>query len=131
MSMNKKRIRVLLIDDEEEFANTLAERLELRGYDTKTAVSGEDGLNLMNGESFDIAVLDLMMPGMNGLDTLRRIKSQTPDLPVVLLTGHGSTKEGMEGMRLGAFDYLMKPLDIKDLTLKILSAVDASDGNEK
>ncbi|SMC94712.1 Response regulator receiver domain-containing protein [Desulfocicer vacuolatum DSM 3385] len=129
--MNKKRIRVLLIDDEEEFANTLAERLELRGYDTKTAVSGEDGLNLMNGESFDIAVLDLMMPGMNGLDTLRRIKSQTPDLPVVLLTGHGSTKEGMEGMRLGAFDYLMKPLDIKDLTLKILSAVDASDGNEK
>jgi DNA-binding response OmpR family regulator len=128
--MSKKKIKILLIDDEEEFASTLAERLELRGYETRTAVCGEDGLKLMASESFDIAVLDLMMPGMNGLETLRRIKSDTPDMPVVLLTGHGSTREGMEGMRLGAFDYLMKPLDIKDLTLKILSAVGASDGEE-
>ena len=125
--MSKTKIKILLIDDEEEFANTLAERLELRGYETRTAVCGEDGLDLLANESFDIAVLDLMMPGMNGLDTLRHIKSKTPDMPVVLLTGHGSTREGMEGMRLGAFDYLMKPLDIKDLTLKILSAVGASD----
>lgn len=128
--MSNKRIKILLIDDEEEFASTLAERLELRGYETRTAVCGEDGLTLLASESFDIAVLDLMMPGMNGLDTLRRIKSDTPDMPVVLLTGHGSTKEGMAGMRLGAFDYLMKPLDIKDLILKILSAVGASDGKE-
>ncbi|MFK5951907.1 MAG: response regulator [Desulfobacterium sp.] len=128
--MSKTKIKILLIDDEEEFANTLAERLELRGYETRTAACGEDGLNLLAGETFDIAVLDLMMPGMNGLDTLRLIKSNTPDMPVVLLTGHGSTREGMEGMRLGAFDYLMKPLDIKDLTLKILSAVGASDGKE-
>ena len=128
--MTKKSIKILLIDDEEEFANTLAERLELRGYQTRTAVCGEDGLNLLAGEAFDIAVLDLMMPGMSGLDTLRRIKTDKPDMPVVLLTGHGSTREGMEGMRLGAFDYLMKPLDIKDLTLKILSAVGASDGEK-
>ena len=128
--MSNKHIKILLIDDEEEFASTLAERLELRGYETRTAVCGEDGLNLLASESFDIAVLDLMTPGMSGLDTLRRIKSNIPDMPVVLLTGHGSTKEGMEGMRLGAFDYLMKPLDIKDLTLKILSAVGASDGKE-
>lgn len=130
MIMTKKSIKILLIDDEEEFANTLAERLELRGYETRTAACGEDGLDLLSKERFDIAVLDLMMPGMNGLDTLRRIKSDAPDMPVVLLTGHGSTREGMEGMRLGAFDYLMKPLDIKDLTLKILSAVDASDGEK-
>ena len=129
--MTKKSIKILLIDDEEEFATTLAERLELRGYETRTAGCGEDGLNLLSQESFDIAVLDLMMPGMNGLDTLRRIKSDAPDMPVVLLTGHGSTREGMEGMRLGAFDYLMKPLDIKDLTQKILTAVDVSDGEKK
>ena len=129
--MTKKSIKILLIDDEEEFATTLAERLELRGYETRTAVCGEDGLDLLSKETFDIAVLDLMMPGMNGLDTLRHIKLDAPDMPVVLLTGHGSTREGMEGMRLGAFDYLMKPLDIKDLTQKILSAVDASDGEKK
>jgi len=126
--MSKNSIKILLIDDEEEFAGTLAERLELRGYDTRTAVCGEDGLTLLASDSFDVVVLDLMMPGMGGLDTLRRIKSKTPDMPVVLLTGHGSTREGMEGMRLGAFDYLIKPLDIKELTLKILSAVGASDG---
>ena len=127
--MSKKQIKVLLIDDEEEFATTLAERLELRGYVTRTASGGEEGLRMLADEPFDIAVLDLMMPGMNGLDALRHIKSDLPDLPVVLLTGHGSTKEGMAGMRLGAYDYLMKPLDIKELTVKILKAVEASAGD--
>lgn len=123
--MSKKAIKVLLIDDEEEFSSTLAERLELRGYETRTALSGEAGLELAANEVFDIAVLDLMMPGMNGLDTLRQIKSFSPEMPVILLTGHGSTREGMEGMRLGAFDYLIKPLDINELIQKILSAVTA------
>ncbi len=126
--MSKKIIKILLIDDEEEFSSTLAERLDIRGYETKTALSGEAGLELIINEGFDIAVLDLMMPGMSGIDTLRRIKSYSvaPDLPVILLTGHGSTKEGMEGMRLGAFDYLMKPLDINELIQKILSATAAA-----
>ena len=115
--------KILLIDDEEEFSTTLAERLELRGFDTETASNGEAGLKRISEKRFDIVVLDLMMPGMSGLDTLRQIKIIAADLPVVLLTGHGSTREGMEGMRLGAFDYLMKPLDIKDLTNKIQSAI--------
>ena len=121
--MSTQPIKVVLIDDEEEFSSTLAERLTLRGYETQTAASGEAGLDLVSNQPFDIAILDLLMPGMSGLDTLRQIKSVTPELPVVLLTGHGSTREGMEGMRLGAFDYLMKPLDINELTKKIHSAV--------
>lgn len=115
--MNK--IKILLIDDESEFTSTLAERLEIRGYDAKTTDSGEDGIELIQNENFDIAILDLMMPGMSGLETLRQIKIINTELPVILLTGHGSTKEGVEGMRIGAADYLMKPLDINDLMTKI------------
>ena len=125
--MNPDPIKVLLIDDEEEFTSTLAERLEIRGYTAETAADGEQGIECVMNRKFDIAVLDLMMPGMNGLDTLKHIKSIKPDLPVILLTGHGSTKEGMEGMRLGAADYLMKPLDINELIEKITLAT----GNRK
>ncbi len=118
------KIKILLIDDEEEFSTTLAERLNLRGFETKTASHGEAGLKKITEEPFHMVILDLLMPGMSGLDTLRQIKIIAADLPVVLLTGHGSTREGMEGMRLGAFDYLMKPLDIKELIQKINSAIE-------
>ena len=118
------KTKILLIDDEEEFSTTLAERLNLRGFETKTASHGEAGLKKIAEEPFDMVILDLLMPGMSGLDTLRQIKIIKSGLPVVLLTGHGSTREGMEGMRLGAFDYLMKPLDIKELILKINSAIE-------
>lgn len=120
--MNSKNIKVLLVDDEEEFTSTLAERLEIRGFQAMTANNGESGVQCVINEGFDIAVLDLMMPGLNGLETLKQIKSIKPNLPVILLTGHGSTKEGMEGMRLGAVDYLMKPLDINELIQKITQA---------
>lgn len=120
--MTSNPIKVLLIDDEEEFTSTLAERLEIRGYKAQTASDGEQGIQAVMSQDFDIAVLDLMMPGLNGLDTLRQIKTIEPDLPVILLTGHGSTKEGMEGMRIGAVDYLMKPLDINELIEKITQA---------
>lgn len=111
--------RVLLVDDEIEFVNTLAQRLKLRGYEVKTAGSGEECLEIYEAGSFDIVVLDLMMPGMNGLDVLARLKKYDKTIEVILLTGHGSTKEGMEGMKLGAADYLMKPLDIEELTAKM------------
>jgi DNA-binding response OmpR family regulator len=120
--MRPDPIKVLLIDDEEEFTSTLAERLEIRGYTAVTAGDGEQGIQAVMSQDFDIAILDLMMPGMNGLDALKQIKSIEPDLPVILLTGHGSTKEGMEGMRIGAADYLMKPLDINELLEKIKQA---------
>ncbi|WP_457551782.1 response regulator [Desulfobacula sp.] len=120
---------ILLIDDEIEFVQTLAERLELRGYVSKIAEDGESGISMLAKESFDVAILDLMMPGLSGLDTLRQIKDIEKALPVIMLTGHGSTKDAMEGMRLGAFDFLMKPLDINELLEKIKQAVsDASKG---
>ena len=122
--MNEKKPKILLIDDEKEFITTLAERLELRGYDADIAESGESGLVLLGKSTYDVAILDLMMPGLNGIETLVQIKKVDSDLPVILLTGHGSTKEGMEGMRIGAFDFLMKPLDINELLSKIKLALE-------
>lgn len=113
------KIKILLIDDESEFSSTLAERLEIRGYEAKTAIDGISGIEIIQNETFDIAILDLMMPGMSGLETLKQIKRFNTNLPIILLTGHGSTKEGMEGLKLGAIDYLMKPLDINELLTKI------------
>lgn len=121
-------VKILLIDDETEFTSALAERLRLRGYDATTTDDGESGIALIQKEDFNIIVLDLMMPGMSGLDTLQQTKKIKPDLPVILLTGHGSTKEGVEGMRLGATDYLMKPLDINDLLAKINETLDGITG---
>jgi len=119
-------IKILLIDDEMEFVETLAERLELRGYIAEIAGDGELGISMLARESFDVAILDLMMPGLSGLDTLRQIKEIDKTLPVIMLTGHGSTKDGMEGMQMGAFDFLMKPLDINELLEKINLALSKS-----
>lgn len=119
MRRSKLKKKVLLVDDEIEFVSTLAQRLSLRGYDVKTTESGEECLVVCGSEKFDIVVLDLMMPGMTGLEVLAKLKEIDKSIPVILLTGHGSTKEGMEGMKLGAADYLMKPLDIEELTGKM------------
>lgn len=112
-------VKVLLVDDEEEFVSTLAERLEIRGFHAEIATSGETALSMVQNTDFDIVVLDLMMPGLGGVEVMEKIQSQHPDMPVILLTGHGSAKGGMEGLHKGAFDYLMKPLDIDELILKI------------
>lgn len=122
----RKGLSILLVDDEEEFVVTLAERLELRGYTVRTAEDGEAALSCFEPGVFDLVVLDLMMPGMSGLEVLPRLREIQKDIPVILLTGHGSTREGMEGMRLGAFDYLMKPLNIEELIRKMQEAVPAS-----
>ena len=120
-------IKVLLVDDEEEFVSTLAERLEMRDFEAPVATSGDQALALVRDQKFDVIVLDVMMPGIGGLEVMKQVKSAYPDLPVILLTGHGSTKEGMEGMQEGAFDYLMKPLDIDELTAKIKEAIGGPD----
>jgi DNA-binding response OmpR family regulator len=122
-------MRVLLVDDEEEFATTLAERLSMRGLDVETALDGESALELMDADPPDVVLLDVLMPGMGGLEVLRRIRSISPGTQVILLTGHGSTRDGMEGMRQGAFDYLMKPLKIEELVKKLEEAV-AADKNK-
>jgi DNA-binding response OmpR family regulator len=117
--------RVLLVDDEQEFISTLAERLALRGIQASTASDGDEALRLIEADPPEVVVLDLMMPGIGGVEVLQRIKQSHPSVQVILLTGHGSTRDGIEGMRLGAFDYLMKPLSIEELIEKLRKAVGA------
>ena len=122
------QMNLLLVDDETEFATTLAERLELRGMTVRTAADGEAALPMVEDDPPDIIVLDLMMPGIGGMETLKRIKASHADIPVILLTGRGSTKEGIEGMRLGAFDYMMKPIDLDQLLQKLEEAAEKAGG---
>ncbi|MFW5975344.1 MAG: response regulator [Desulfosalsimonas sp.] len=120
--MNSKAA-ILLVDDEEEFVNTLAERLEIRGFQPEVATSGQQAVELMEKRNFDVMVLDVKMPGMDGLQVMEKARTLRPDLPVILLTGHGSADDGVQGMHQGAFDFLMKPLDIDDLISKIREAL--------
>lgn len=111
--------RVLLIDDEEEFLATLAERLEVRGMQVVTARSGEEALRIVEEKDFDAVVLDLAMPGMDGIETFKRMRRVRPEMQVVLLTGHATVAQGVEAMKLGAVDLLEKPMDIHDLQSRI------------
>ena len=115
-------IKVLLVDDEEDFRKTLANRLRKRNFEVTEAESGPQALEALDRQAGDIVVLDVRMPGMDGLEVLKRVKEDHPQLEVIMLTGHASVESGIEGMRLGAFDYLMKPCNINDLTVKIQDA---------
>lgn len=116
-------IRVLIVDDETEFATTLAERLEMRGMRTRIAGGADEALAII-GEEWrpDVVLLDLKMPGLDGLQTLTLLKQQDPALEVILVSGHGSTSAGMEGMQKGLFDYLLKPVDIGVVVEKVEQA---------
>jgi DNA-binding response OmpR family regulator len=116
-------LKVCLVDDEKEFVTALGERLELRGFDVRIATDGEDALAMIEADPPQVVVLDLLMPGIGGLEVLKRINALKSKIAVILLTGQGSTKEGIEGMRLGAFDYLMKPVNIDDLITKMQEAI--------
>jgi DNA-binding response OmpR family regulator len=119
-------LKVLLVDDEEEFVMTLAERLQMRGIETFTATSGDDGLRIIGSERPPVVVLDVMMPGIGGLDVLQQIRRDFSQIQVILLTGRGSTHDGIKGMRLGAYDYMMKPVKLERLIQKINEAFRAS-----
>jgi DNA-binding response OmpR family regulator len=121
-------LKVLLVDDEEEFVSTLAERLRLRGIQTRTANDGEEAFRQIATDPPQVVVLDVMMPGIGGLKVLERIKAEHPAIQVILLTGLGTTQDGAAGMTMGAFDYLMKPLQIEDLIARIGEAVKGSGG---
>lgn len=108
-------LRVLLVDDEVELVETLAERLELRGIDAEVVTSGEDALRLLLDYTFDVVLLDVKMPGIDGLEVLKLIRRQRPATQVILITGHGSTEDGENGLHEGAFDYVVKPIDIDTL----------------
>lgn len=116
------KLKVLLVDDEEEFVTTLAERLQLREIETVIATDGDDALRIISTERPPVVVLDVMMPGIGGLDVLQQIKMSHPQIQVILLTGRGSTNDGIKGMRLGAFDYMMKPVKIEELIQKMNEA---------
>jgi DNA-binding response OmpR family regulator len=116
-------IRVLIVDDEEELAATIAERLELRGIKAQTASNGDAALSVLKTDPPHVVVLDLMMPGMGGLEMLKQIKSLKLNIPVIMLTGYGSKEQSIEGMNLGAFDYVIKPCNLDDLIAKIHEAV--------
>jgi DNA-binding NtrC family response regulator len=117
-----KNPRILLIDDEVAFANNLQKLLSKRGYDVIVAYSGSDALNIVGENEFDVIILDMKMPEMDGIATLKKIKQKTPHVEVVILTGHGSIESGIEGMQLGAFDFLIKPVRIDDLQEKVSEA---------
>lgn len=108
-------LRVLFVDDEEDLVSTVVERLELRGVDATGAVSGQEALTLIEQQPFDVVLLDVRMPGLGGLDVIKRIKQSHPGLEVILLSGHGAKEDAETGLRLGAFEYLQKPVDLEDV----------------
>ena len=113
---------VLLVDDEVEFLETLIKRLKKRGINACGVKSGQEALDFLHNSHADVVVLDVRMPGIDGIETLREIKKLRPLLEVILLTGHASLETAREGMDIGAFDYLMKPIDIDELLYKIEDA---------
>jgi len=121
-----KEFKILLVDDEEDFVKTLAERLSIKQVIQKApgvALTGEAALASLQDEVPDVMVLDLRMPGIDGLEVLKKVKKHYPDVQVVILTGHGSDKDREEAERLGAFDYLEKPVNIDTLVTTIRKAL--------
>jgi len=123
---------ILVVDDEPDFLETVVKRLQKRNIDTAGVASGEDALKKMKEKRFDVVLLDIKMPGgMDGIQTLREIKKTHPLAEVILLTGHGSVETSIEGMKLGAFDYLLKPVKLEDLLVKIGEAFEKKDTHEQ
>lgn len=118
------KARLLLVDDEEQFVESLSERLSIRDYDVKTSLTGEEAIAKIKNYNFDVVILDVRLPGIEGTEVLRQIKSVKPLIEVIMLTGQGTVEMAIEGMKLGAFDFLMKPCETEDLTVKIDKAHD-------
>ena len=116
------KVRVLLVDDEQEFAETLAQRLEVRNFTVSVALRGDEAISMVEAQFVDVVVLDVLMPGRDGVDTLREIKNIKPLIEVIMLTGHATVETGIQGMKLGAYDYLMKPVETGELVDKITKA---------
>lgn len=115
-------INVLLVDDEKDFVESLAQRLELRGFNVKTAFDGPGAIDKIKEHNFDVIILDVQMPGLSGIDTFKEIKKIEQISQIIMLTGHATVETAIEGMKIGAFDYLMKPTDTKELINKIENA---------
>lgn len=116
------KTRILIVDDEEEFVKALSERLTIRDYDVSTSLSGEEAIEKLKHYLFDVIILDVLMPGMSGIETLREIKKIKPLIEVIMLTGNATVEAAIEGLKLGALDFLLKPCETKDLVVKIDNA---------
>jgi two-component system OmpR family response regulator len=116
------RFRVLVIDDEIDFVETMVKRLKDRGLEADGATSGPEGLDFLENKDVDVVVLDVKMPKMSGIEVLREIKKKKPVTEVIMLTGHGSVEAGIQGLQLGAYNYVMKPVPFKELLTLIVQA---------
>lgn len=124
--------RVLVVDDEKAFVETLVNRLNKRDMDSTGVLSGEEALEVMEKKLFDVIILDIKMPGgMDGIEALREMKKIQPLAEVILLTGHASVETSIEGMKLGAFDYLLKPIKLEDLMVKMADAFEKKDTHDQ
>ena len=125
------KTRVLIVDDEKEFVQVLSKRLLIRDYDVTASLSGEDAIEKVKAYNFDVVILDVSMPGMDGIETLHEIKGIKPLTEVIMLTGHASVETAIEGMKLGALDYLKKPCENEDLVAKINKAYERKTEHEE
>jgi DNA-binding response OmpR family regulator len=118
-------LRILIVDDEEDLTATLVERLDIRGFKAVAVQTGEEALRQVRDTIFDVVVLDIRLKGEDGVDVMKQIKQLRNDLPVILLTGHMSKEVSEAGLQAGAIDYIIKPIDIEDLILKMREAIAA------
>jgi len=117
-----EKFKILVVDDEQDFLETIIKRLKTRGIDAAGVESGYKALEFLEGQDVDVMILDVKMPGMDGIETLREIKKKKPLVEVIMLTGHASVESGIQGMQLGAFDYVMKPVALDELLEKVRQA---------
>lgn len=123
-------MHLLLVDDEELFLETTSVLLNKRGIDTATATNGVDALRMLESRRVDVVILDVKMPGLDGVEVLRRIKKKYPLVEVIMLTGYGTVESAVEGLKLGAFDYVTKPLSIDTMLEKVQNAYNKKHGSE-
>jgi two-component system response regulator RegA len=121
-SSDEMKPAILLVDDDADFLKILSQRFEARGLKADTVDNGEEALEKVKGKNYNIVILDLIMPGMGGMEVLRNIKKNYPNMPVIILTGQGTTEDAVHAMKEGAMDYMEKPADIETLVQKTLEA---------
>ena len=129
--MIKIPVNLLIVDDEKDFVEMFSLRLSGQGEKVFTAFSGQEALKVLSANTIDVVILDIRMPEMDGIEALTRIKAAYPLVEVILLTGHGSAETAVEGLKLGAFDYLMKPADFEEIQTKIALARKRKDEQEE
>ena len=122
---------VLIVDDEEEFREMTVKRLSKRDLECESAPDGDTALEMIAKKNYDVVLLDVKMPGRDGIETLREIKRMTPMTEVVMLTGHASVESGINGIKYGAFDYLMKPMELDPLFEKLNAAYERKRDQQK